>query len=289
MSLTDARHIKRNIKSILKTAPIYLSDTHGYYSLDNEPVPWIVPENTLIFETQTITNFCLTSINQPLWVLATYRDLFTAYFLGDTAFFEKRRLKKEKKYIQVFKNMTFYKPGDTIYQRTLSIGGGKGERRLYSSMGFYAFDPSTKVHTMPGVGTRRSENEILSLLRNDLIENPDKTITNKYIVDQIPQDGPRIFIFSSCAEVLCDDYSSEICIKRILEIHKYQQLQAARLLESNIHSNLVESNSNTTPEYRDIDPDSHYIVSNRSTTRSGKKNKTPRNTGGGTRFTRRKR
>jgi len=68
------------IKEIVSTAPIYLADTHGIYDLETT-VPWTVPENTLIFETQMIGNYCSTTINNPLWFIANLRNVFIQYFL----------------------------------------------------------------------------------------------------------------------------------------------------------------------------------------------------------------
>jgi len=140
-----------NLVPAIKTAPIYVVSTHGIYNLKSDPVPWVVPENTYIFETQSIGDTTLTKIDNQLWqlCLAKYRDSFFNYFMGNTWWFENFGTKPSPVFTELFRNLILYKPGDIIYERDLTIGGGNGKepdgssRQKYVNMGFYKFDLTT--------------------------------------------------------------------------------------------------------------------------------------------------
>jgi len=240
-----ARHL-RHLVPVLKTAPIYLVSTHGAYDLRNEPVKWLVPENTYIFETQSIGDTTLTKIDNLLWqlCLTKYRAAFFHYFMGNRWWFEKNGLKPNPIYIELFRNLILYKPGDTIYERDLTIGGGHGKevdgsaREAYVNMGFYKFsvNPETPEQSPPSRATKRpmapTEMPELDQLRTTLINDEDFIITNKQFVEFVNNQTPinyagvktgkrvlaapitfklrsdrepvRIFIFSSCAAVNCN-------------------------------------------------------------------------------------
>jgi hypothetical protein len=233
-----------NLVPAIKTAPIYLISTHGAYDLRSDPIPWVVPENTYIFETQSIGDTTLTSIDNMLWklCLAEYRPAFLHYFMGNHWFFEKKGGAPLRVYTELFRNLILYKPGDIIYERDLTIGGGNKKeadgsaRRSYVNMGFYKFDLTTPRQAPPKSTTPRpmEPTEIAEIddLRTMLINDEDFTITNKQLVNMINngeeieygglQDGRtqlippqtftytddgdpiKIYIFSSCASVNCN-------------------------------------------------------------------------------------
>jgi hypothetical protein len=226
----------------LKTAPIYIVSTHGAYDLRKTPVLWTVPKNTFIFETQTIGDTTLTKIDNVLWklCLTKYRAAFFHYFMGNRWFFQKKGEEPLPVYMEMFRNLILYKPGDMIYERQLSIGGGHGReadgsaRQSYVNMGFYKFsvDPSTPAQAPPKRTTKRpmlpTEMGELDSLRTTLIEDDDFHITTKQFVELVNDEEPieydgvegladentftlendgetvRIFIFSSCAAVNCN-------------------------------------------------------------------------------------
>jgi len=226
----------------LMFSPIYLVSSHGAYDLRNEPVTWTVPPNTYIFETQTIGDTTLTTIDNLLWKLCMpkYRPAFFNYFMGNRSFFDKMGKKPLKTFIELFRNLILYKPGDEIYERQLSIGGGhtkEGDgsaRHAYVNMGFYKFsvNPPTPNQEPPKISTTRpmapTEIPDLNPLRTELVNNDDFIITNREFVDLINSQTPiiygglanlhdaqtftfdddgesvRIFIFSSCAAVNCN-------------------------------------------------------------------------------------
>ena len=158
-----ANHLTKLVPALMK-APIYLVSTHGQYDLRQEPVLWTVPPNTWIFETQSIGDTTLTAIDNLLWKLCMtkYRPAFFNYFMGNRAFFEKQGKKPLQTFIELFRNLTLYKPGDSIYERKLTIGGGHGKepdgsaRSSYVIMGFYKFsvEPPTPDQRSPKMGTK---------------------------------------------------------------------------------------------------------------------------------------
>ena len=242
----EQRRLKNHLLNLvpaIATAPIFIVSTHGAYNLTSDPIPWTVPENTYIFETQSIGDTTLTKIDNILWklCLAEYRPAFLHYFLGNRWFFDGKGGAPLPVYIELFRNLTLYKPGDIIYERELSIGGGHKKeadgsaRSSYVNMGFYKFDLTTPKQAPPKSTTPRpmepTEIGELDDFRTTLIKDEDFTITNKQVVNMIvngeeieyeglkdgriqlipPQtftytddgDPIKIFIFSSCASVNC--------------------------------------------------------------------------------------
>jgi len=241
-------HFKALIPA-LKTAPIYIVSTHGAYDLRVPQEKWVVPPKTYIFETQTIGDTTLTKIDNLLWklCLAENRPAFFHYFMGNRWFFNKHPVNPSEpsvKYIELFRNLILYKPGDEIYKRKLSIGGGHSKdedgsaRQTYVNMGFYKFsvNPPTPKQAPPKRSTKRpmvpTEIAELNDLRTTLIRDEDFSITNKDYVDLLINQKPiqygglkdgktvllpaqsftmendgekiRIIIFSSCAAVNCN-------------------------------------------------------------------------------------
>jgi hypothetical protein len=219
------------IKKIINSGTIYVANTHGSYDLDIEPVPWTVPENTMIFETQTIGDLCLTNIDEPLDELCTHRDVFSDYFFGvdDEGYIAEH---SGDTYRAVFRNMVCYLPGNTIYSRNISIHGGRGERHIYKEMGFYKY------------GKMFDKKSILLNLRTELIEQ-DGYISNKDFVKVISDksiirindkkitysddEKYRIFIISSCAEAHCEQ-EKKVCRRRFRIIDAQQRTQNLQLM-----------------------------------------------------------
>lgn len=226
-------------------APIILASTHGAYDLRSEPKVWTVPANTYIFETQSIGDTTLTTIDDPIWRLcqSASRPWFINYFLGNRDFFTLPNSgPPQEQYSKIFKNLVFYKPGDTIAERDLSIGGGRKQepsgiaRASYVNMGFYKFNmlPQRTPTEDPPVPSkaRHVSSEILLNMRTKMVEDEDFVITNKQLVELIMTGKPieykgvkngakqlqppqsftfqvqgekyRIFLFSSCAVPNCN-------------------------------------------------------------------------------------
>jgi hypothetical protein len=242
----------------MRDAPIFLISTHGYYDIsepDQEPIAFTLPPNTFVFETATIGDLTCTTIDPHLWtiVMGENRQNFLRYLMGkinrndrvnengdiDETFFYN--------YIKVFKNMHFYKPGDTIYVRNLELSGGRDanltstERDTYSTFGFYHFPITSKVDAFPERGAQRPSAQIKRLepLRRRMIapnmksntEVLDVMITNEDVLtksfrrDFSEIGSPSIFIFSSCGEVRCGRMSEFECNRRFKLIEQHQQNQ----------------------------------------------------------------
>jgi len=227
-------------KNAILHAPFFLCSTHGVYNLDNKIEPHIVPKNTWILEAQTIGDTLFTTIDPYVWELiqGPHREAFYMYIKNNTKWFEKYDTDTHKinpLFESVISNFILYKPGDTIYRRTIEIGGGRleekqgSERKTYGKgMGFCRFDASSPAYTFEEFGKMKPY-EILSKLRTQMIENPKNRLSNydliiyltlrnknqpiffnKNPIEQIfetawPRNydtkGPAVYIFSSCAGV----------------------------------------------------------------------------------------
>jgi hypothetical protein len=268
--------------------PIIFVSTHGVYDLTVDPEPFTVPDNIHIFETETIGDVCLTSIDKPLWNLMNNRPAFIKYLAGEgdletatetseSAVYgpddadeedEAEPSAKHYAYKKVFRNLHYYGPGDTIYNRTLVIGGGgEGARRTYANMGFYRFDADAPIDMYPD----GSESKIMELqpLRTEMIENEDKYSSQREIIDEVlgvhddVADG-AIFIFSSCGafwkEQAGKKVPAAILNKRIAIIEKHQRNQDLALMEltpagpGGAGSNSNNEEEGELPEGRNIHP-----------------------------------
>ena len=247
----------------VKTAPIFLCSTHGNYNLAVPLEKRIVPPNTWIFEAQNIGDLTLTTIDVPLWELLQggRRHGFLYYLLGQYSVLKRAGLPVYDQYKEVFKNLIIYKPGDEIYTRELSIGGGKGLRKTYEGMGFFRFDVNGPQYPYKGYGALQADGsrgpyEILRRLGTQLVENGDRITTDADMVDNISLNpaarktflngepigedfrlawpstadpaGPKIFVFSSCAAV-SGDMKSQPGLGHWAEI---ANLQHERILEA---------------------------------------------------------
>ena len=255
-----------DLVNAVKTAPIFLCSTHGLYNLMAPIEKRIVPPNTWIFEAQSIGDLTLTSIDIPLWELLQggQRNGFIYYMLDQYLALKHAGLPVDDRYKEVFTNLVIYKPGDEIYMRELSIGGGKGSRLDYSGMGFFRFDVNGPKYDYKGYGSLQADGtrgpyEILRRLGTQLLENGDRITTDGDLIDNISLNpagrktflngetinedfrlawlggangadpaGPKIFVFSSCAAV-SDNMKTQEGLKRWDTI---ASLQRERLLEA---------------------------------------------------------
>ena len=233
----------KRLSDAIEVAPFFLCSTHGSYDRSGPPVKWTVPENTFIFEAQEIGDLTLTDLDIPLWELLQggRRWGFMKYLTLDyDEIAELTGHKAYDQYKQVFSNFILYKPGDEIYERVLSIGGGRhdetsGSRDRYAGMGFFRFDPRAPAYKYQGYGREargepKGPYEILRTLQTKMVEDGTKQLTDRSFVEYVNltnraaptwRDGtpitdvnfrtaspaglaaqhPRIFIFSSCAAV----------------------------------------------------------------------------------------
>jgi hypothetical protein len=230
--------LKPTLHDAILTAPIFLCSTHGLYELDDTSAPCIVPDNTFIFEAQTIGDLTLTTIDMYIWNLlqGPYRESFFQYLCGrdNDTWFKTNGIAAVPEYRNAVSNLTLYKPGDTIYKRTLSIGGGRttslkaSQRREYKDMGFFRFDPCDPLYPFQGYGSREPY-EILQRMHSELVENELCETTDcdlvhsilfsrnrplKYVGGSVSEqdfrtalpsdfskESPTIFVFSSCAAI----------------------------------------------------------------------------------------
>ena len=228
-----------NMMRVVLHAPIFLCSTHGIYNVSRDIQPWVVPPNTYIFEAQRIGDLSLSDLDLPLWqiIQGKYRYVFLYYMLGLYG----KISKTETQFKSIIGNLLLYKPGDLIYERTLSIGGGGGRphgyagpsnRIEYGNMGFYKFMPGNsepvypfshyKVDTspsyqiLPELRKKMVNHDNLELTDNSFVNmvkgRPDlvladfakvnKTINPESLrVPGINPEAPMIFIFSSCAAI----------------------------------------------------------------------------------------
>ena len=238
--------------------PIIFISSHGAYDLREPPQEFKVPDNVYIFETQTIGDVCLTSIDKPLWNLMNDRVAFLKYFKGeghpyvaaatsaagvydadneDTEFDTPDA--KHSEYKRVFQNMHFYQPGDTIFNRTLKIGGGgHGARRSYANMGFYRFDVGDPVDRYPD--GPESKIRALQPLRTELIEDASQETGQIQMIEIVSSvfpdvaSGGAIFIFSSCAAIWSEEGANKaakaVLNRRMKRIEDKQQAQDLALM-----------------------------------------------------------
>jgi len=264
----NIKHKKKQqveFKNAILHAPFFLCSTHGVYNLNNKTEPYIVPENTWILEAQTIGDTIFTTIDSYVWTLlqGPHREAFYQYIRNNTKWFKKYNTNTHTIhpiFESVISNFILYKPGDTLYRRTLEIGGGRSEekhnseRKSYGkAMGFCRFDASSPDYAFDGFGKNKSY-EILSKLRTQMIENPKNRLSdydlitylslrnkeqpmfyNKTPIEQLfktawPRNydpkGPAVYIFSSCAGVT--QPTTEAHVERWTNI---ASVQASRILE----------------------------------------------------------
>ena len=222
--------------SFLDTYPIYLVSSHGGYDIDEidegaEPREFIVPPNVYIFEMAEIGENCMTHVDDPTLHLTqgVNRKEFKDYFLKGTG---RSEIKKS-----IFRNLTFYKPGDSIYMRYISMGENTRNMRetsLYENFGFFKFnvdDPAME----PAVA--RARGAILHDLMHRLQSGGEDTNTEEVInavIAETPSPFPGgIFFMSSCGGHGCYDGMTTHCRRIIDIIAKRQNNQKLFLLSEN--------------------------------------------------------
>lgn len=222
--------------SFLDTYPIYLVSSHGGYDIDEideggEPREFVVPPNVYIFETGDIGENCMTNADDPTLHLTqgVNRKEFKQYFLNGKG---RSEIKKS-----IFRNLTFYKPGDSIYMRYISMGENIRNMRgtsSYESFGFFKFnvdDPAME----PAVA--RARGAILHDLMHRLQSGGEDTNTKEVIDAVIEQSASPfpggIFFMSSCGGHGCYKGMTSNCIRIIDIIAKRQIHQKLFLLSEN--------------------------------------------------------
>ena len=219
--------------SFLNTYPIYLVSSHGEYQLgdrDDEQMPasFIVPPKTYIFEMSTVGELCLTQADRATWELCQgmNRQAFIEYFLRTQGSSEFKK--------SIFRNLTFYKPGDTIYTRYLKMGertrGSRAGPADYESFGFYKFNVNDPRYTYgDGNGTLI----MFANLMNTLQKNPNNFTSTEIVINRV-RDEDRypgfefaggIFFFTSCGAHGCDDNMTPLCMGKMNSIARLQNTQ----------------------------------------------------------------
>ena len=225
----------------LKTPPIYYVSTHGEYKISNaDPTLYRIPPNTYVFEVGTAGDWTLTYIDRPLReLISENRQEFINYFIGNKRLGENFSSEKADMFSSIF----FYGPGDTMYNRDLSIGHGiyteslrhrrPEHERILSGLGiFKSPGPGQELQELSsGVDSTR-----LRLAGHN-------TITSGSYIDSINDSelqggGSAIFIFSSCAipDRECLDNQTSICHRRFGLIAHKQDDQRRKLMAMGIHT-----------------------------------------------------
>jgi hypothetical protein len=244
----------RQLSQKFKQAPFYLISTHGAYNLDREVPVFKVPENTYIFETQFITDLCLTTIDEPLFNLlqGVNRDAFNYYFLnekagnenykGNIAIAPGNEFFDGNTYRNTVQHLIMYGPGDMIPIREITIGRvGPSSRFIYAGMTLNRFEPGQKAVKFPGTKETLLLHE-RGLLHDQLISG--KEMTNQEVIEEILEmpiekerktTQPRVFFFSSCAAVTELPKTNEQK-QRLMLLESTQRQQILKLLASGIYS-----------------------------------------------------
>ena len=244
---------KRKLEETFANSPFYLISTHGGYNLDRLDWYFYVPENTYIFETQHITDYCLTSIDEPLFNLlqGVNRGAFNYYLLNNKANTQAYKEKIEtgggqqfdsNTYRRVLEHLVMYGPGDKIAIREISIGRvGIASRRTYEGMVLNRFEPGQKAVKYPG-----TKETLIFHGRGQLHEQlvVDKESTNKEMIEEVlnmpfekerDSSQPRIFFFSSCANLIAPPRTNEQK-RRLTQLETIQRNQILKLLGADIRS-----------------------------------------------------
>jgi hypothetical protein len=199
----NAAKLQDLIKTV-KTAPIFMCSSHGIYDQTEALQKWTVPANTYIFQSLNIGDTLYATMDIPLWeiIQGGKRNAFLNYLLGSYSNLRKAGIPVEAKFKELFKHMVLYKPGDEIYARKLSFGGGrtiiggpadpvhKSSREVYANSGFYRFDVDNQVRGYRGYGRKQADGtygpyEILHSLQDAMVNDEHKQITDKTFVESI--------------------------------------------------------------------------------------------------------
>ena len=236
--------------------PIYFASTHGVYDLQVESVESIVvPPNTYIFEAASIGEATLTTIDEPLWDMIQNRREFAAYLSSDPS-------AKEEQKKQVFKNLVYYKPGDTIYKRTLIL---EPENEFNPQWSYYKFTDGSTILPFPEAPVEEEGNPII--IPPEIPNPPFTDVMKSFRHEHFPvgktrlrgfervdtgsdirfftevrkrdhYNGPAIFIFSSCASFWSSDDKKKDN-RLILDIGRIQQLANQQFAEMGFTSGAI--------------------------------------------------
>ncbi len=172
------------LEEAITTVPIYFISTHGQYDVvgvKKEDLSFKCPPNTYIFETAGVQNITSIDIDPLLWYLmqSPNRQLFIDIFRNtlDSVLLEKYpdifpNKNEIYKFKHIFKHVIFYKPGDNVPIRKLTlqniqrkydvssyildgklvqVNGRLSTRNMYASMGFWQFLKDKPYYTFPRV------------------------------------------------------------------------------------------------------------------------------------------
>jgi hypothetical protein len=287
-NIAKGREQLLQLRKAIDTAPIFLCSTHGEYDRKIDPVAWTVPANTFIFEAQTIGDLTLTSIDIPLWDLLQggRRWGFRKYLFKQYGKIKRKGIPVFDIFKETLASLILYKPGDKIYERVLSIGGGRddkvsGARTVYTGMGFYRFDADAPAYPYRGYGRRahgeaKAPYEILPELHAQMVGDINLQLTDHSFVESVTlinraptwrngapiqdvefrtaslasqqgPEAPRIFIFSSCAAVSMENSSEGV--RRWEEIASLQQQRIIEAMSDlEIYSLLGGGQGSTVPD-----------------------------------------
>jgi hypothetical protein len=245
---------KKFLNNTFENSPFYLISTHGAYNLDRSDWYFKVPEKTFIFETQVITDYCLTTVDEPLFDLlqGVNRGALNYYLLNNKASTTNYTglikvasgsyIQTPNTYRNAIGQLIMYGPGDIIPIREISIGRvGSNSRRIYEGMTLNCFEPGQSAVKFPGT----KETLILherAQFHEELIA--DRESTNKEVIEKVKEmprellrdkDQFRVFFFSSCASIPYKPTTQKEK-ERIMEIESIQHNQILRMLESGIYS-----------------------------------------------------
>lgn len=161
-------------------------------------------------------------------LLGVNRSALFGYLSGDRSISET----DAPQYLRVIQNLHMYLEGDTVYNRTLSLLGGRsnsgGSHRISEetqNWGFFHFP----LNTTETVISKNRQLAPIKQLERDMIET-GKEITYKDFIDTVYATYPElqktgcIFVFSNCGKVVSGTP------KQIGEVALHQRLQDLKLL-----------------------------------------------------------
>jgi hypothetical protein len=190
-----------DISTLFNSGTIIFSATHGEYDLKSKLLSATVPDNTLVFETTNIGDFCMDTIDKYLWELAQGKRRTKFWnILNPSAAVAAGgggggggSTEEEGKYRDAVSQLIMYGPGDTIPIRTLSIGSNS---RRDMMMGFYKLSGSSDYPYLLG-GTAKTMHDFDISLRDESASTTNIAVINRG--NQLATVGPKIYIFVSCA------------------------------------------------------------------------------------------
>lgn len=192
---------------LLEEAPYVVIPTHGVYV---EATPFPVDPKVCIFETMSIGDACRASILEPLHLVLQRRSSFTETL-------ETTRV--DPMALSIIKTLTFYEPGDTMYDRVL-VGGIDVPPRIYF--------PNGRVAPLPDLALGEGEVSTQFLLL-------------ERIMGQFPtlRETGVVVLFASCAtwEPGMTDADKEI----IMEQQDLQRLKFMRYTPVALGGGIAES------------------------------------------------